>query len=177
MGDKWELAWLMNNALEKYNKRKEEKGKVLDKHDPCRGCIVKNTSCPDEFYELCERCFEYEKEKKEMKRWNQGAAVLDTCGTEQTTTGEITLDKMIAARREGRRQDGLVAKNKHPHEELVRQICEAGESLIKNAESIAGSEKYVSGLTIRVDFSKDFNPVIRVSKDFVPEKYLERVSE
>lgn len=133
MGDKWELAWLMNNALEKYNKRKEEMKKALDKHNPCRGCIVKNTSCPDEFYELCLRCLEYEKEKKEMKN--------------------------------------------NTHEELVRQIREAGESLIKNAESIAGSEKYVSGLTIRVDFSKDFNPVIRVSKDFVPERYLERVSE
>ena len=62
-------------------------------------------------------------------------------------------------------------------EELVRQIREAGESLIKNAESIAGTEKLLDGLNITIYFELDEAPVIHISKDFIPEKYLERVGK
>lgn len=99
----------------------------------CRGCIVKNTSCPDEFYELCLRCLESEKEEKEMKS---------------------------------------------QHEELVRQIREAGESLIKNAESIAGNEKYLDVLNIKVYLNpKVCNPSITIEREFTPEQYVERVTK
>lgn len=61
-------------------------------------------------------------------------------------------------------------------EEWVRQVREAGESLIKNAESIVGSERYLMGLDVRVDINaNDEVPEIKVSRRFLPDAYIERV--
>lgn len=64
------------------------------------------------------------------------------------------------------------------NEEFVRQIREAGESLIKNAESIVGSETYLSGLKINIECftGETIEPLeITVTKSFYPEKYIERI--
>ena len=64
------------------------------------------------------------------------------------------------------------------NKEFVRQIREAGESLIKNAESIVGSETYLSGLKINIEcFTGEMiEPLeITVTKSFYPEKYIERI--
>lgn len=61
------------------------------------------------------------------------------------------------------------------HEELIRQIREVGESLIKNAESIAGTENFVSGVDIFVDLNVDVDaPEISVTRKFIPERFFDR---
>lgn len=61
-------------------------------------------------------------------------------------------------------------------ENMIQQIREAGESLIKNAKSLVGTEKYISD--IRISFSVDPHPMglpyIDVTKTYYPEKPFER---
>ena len=61
--------------------------------------------------------------------------------------------------------------------ELITQVREIGESLIKNAESIVGTEKYLNGISISIDFDYFSIPEIDVNKSFYPEKYMERVKD
>lgn len=62
--------------------------------------------------------------------------------------------------------------------ELARRIREIGESLIKNAESIVGNEEYLASIYISADITTtDSHPVVRVEKEFYPEKYIERSSD
>lgn len=59
----------------------------------------------------------------------------------------------------------------------VRQIRYAGESLIKNAESIVGSEKYLSTLRIAIVIDPDdCIPEIDIHRSFYPEKFIEENS-
>ena len=64
------------------------------------------------------------------------------------------------------------------HEEMIRQVREAGESLIKNAESIVGSEEFLQSIDITVYINPvERIPSINVSKEFLPERYIERLGE
>lgn len=67
-------------------------------------------------------------------------------------------------------------KNK-THEEMIRQVREAGESLIKNAESIVGSEEFlVDGMTVTVSINiREQAPTIEVRREFLPEMYVKRM--
>ena len=58
---------------------------------------------------------------------------------------------------------------------IVNAIRAAGESLIKNADSIAGDEVYITGLDIyfSVDLSEDRMPEIEVTKRFYPERLID----
>ena len=58
---------------------------------------------------------------------------------------------------------------------IVNAIRAAGESLIKNADSIAGDEKYISGVDIyfSVDLSEDRMPKIEITKRFYPERLID----
>lgn len=58
---------------------------------------------------------------------------------------------------------------------IVNAIRAAGESLIKNADSIAGDEKYISGVDIyfSVDLSEDRMPEIEITKRFYPERLID----
>ena len=58
---------------------------------------------------------------------------------------------------------------------IVNAIRAAGESLIKNADSIAGDEKYITGLDIyfSVDLSEDRMPEIEITKRFYPERLID----
>ena len=58
---------------------------------------------------------------------------------------------------------------------IVNAIRAAGESLIKNADSIAGDEKYITGLDIyfSVDLSEDRTPEIEITKRFYPERLID----
>ena len=59
-------------------------------------------------------------------------------------------------------------------DDYVRQIRAVGESLIKNAESIVGSERYLVGISLAVTIDPDASaPNINVSRDFCPERYFE----
>lgn len=57
-------------------------------------------------------------------------------------------------------------------DELVREVRHVGESLIKNAESIVGEERYLIGLTVTIDVSVDGNEAtsVNISRDFLPER-------
>lgn len=56
------------------------------------------------------------------------------------------------------------------NEVYVRQLIAVGETLIKNAESIAGTEKYVHGINVSIFLSPDEIPNINISKDILPER-------
>lgn len=60
-------------------------------------------------------------------------------------------------------------------EKLIRKIKAMGQSLIDNAESIVGTEKYLSSLTISCYPCPLGNevPDIRISKSFAPEIWVE----
>lgn len=61
-----------------------------------------------------------------------------------------------------------------PREEGIRQIKEIGESLILNAESIVGTEKYLCNVCIRIKIEPGTIPGIDISRTFLPEGYLEK---
>lgn len=61
--------------------------------------------------------------------------------------------------------------------DLVRQIRAVGENLIKNAESIVGTEKFLTDLYITATFCTDrsdggFVPSIDITKSVMPEQYI-----
>lgn len=58
-------------------------------------------------------------------------------------------------------------------EELVRQIRAIGESLMKNAESIVGDEKYLSSIKVTASVGADNVPAVDVSRTFYPERWIE----
>lgn len=62
----------------------------------------------------------------------------------------------------------------NPREKGIRQIKEIGKSLILNAESIVGTEKYLCSICIRAEISLDTIPKIDISRTFFPEGYLEK---
>lgn len=67
----------------------------------------------------------------------------------------------------------MTIKTNH-HEGLIRKVRAAGESLIKNAESIVGTEKYIADLHITVNIdATDEVPTIDISRSFVPESCVE----
>lgn len=60
-------------------------------------------------------------------------------------------------------------------EKLIRKVKAIGQSLIDNAESIVGTEKRLSSLTISCypcPFDDEV-PDIRISKSFAPETWVE----
>lgn len=62
----------------------------------------------------------------------------------------------------------------NPREKGIRQIKEIGKSLILNAESIVGTEKYLCSICIRAEISPGTIPKIDISRTFFPEGYLEK---
>lgn len=59
---------------------------------------------------------------------------------------------------------------------LIKRVKDAGESLIKNAESIVGDEKYLCDIQISIDigsFSEEV-PTIEIQRQFYPEKTIEK---
>ena len=58
----------------------------------------------------------------------------------------------------------------------IKRVKDAGESLIKNAESIVGNEKYFYDLQIIIDLGiiNDEIPNIEVRRQFYPEKTIEK---
>lgn len=54
-------------------------------------------------------------------------------------------------------------------EELIRQLKACAASIVENAESIIGTEKYLCGVTVTINFGDQVVPTINVDRDFVPE--------
>lgn len=60
------------------------------------------------------------------------------------------------------------------HDNYMRQVRAIGESLIKNAESIVGSEKYLKSVSISATISLFDEPAsICIDREFYPEKIFE----
>ena len=60
--------------------------------------------------------------------------------------------------------------NKNNDKELfVKRVKDIGESLIKNAESIVGSEEYILSINIIANIDLDEVPSISITKDIMPE--------
>lgn len=55
-------------------------------------------------------------------------------------------------------------------EDLIDQIKACGESIITNAESIVGTERFVTSLTVTIFVERDEIPRINVDRDFLPER-------
>ena len=63
-----------------------------------------------------------------------------------------------------------VVFNKDEDKKLfIKRVKDIGESLIKNAESIVGSEEYIIGISIIANIDLDEVPSISISKDILPE--------
>lgn len=72
----------------------------------------------------------------------------------------------------------VTTNKKDPHEELIRQVREVGESLIKNCKGIVGTDEYLTGLELRIEFDvSDYYPEITLERRFVPERTIERLNE
>lgn len=55
------------------------------------------------------------------------------------------------------------------HETWVEYIKLAGQTIVDNAESIVGSEKYLASLNVTVSLYPHEAPIINISRDFYPE--------
>lgn len=68
-----------------------------------------------------------------------------------------------------------VTRNDVNRIKIANAIRAAGESLIKNADSIAGDEKYIIGVDIdfSIDCGFDEAPEIEVTKRFYPERLID----
>ena len=59
-----------------------------------------------------------------------------------------------------------------PKEEYIRHVRAIGESLIKNAESIAGNEEYCTGIDIFASVEADRPTEIEIRRRFAPERLI-----
>lgn len=61
------------------------------------------------------------------------------------------------------------------YEELIKQIKDAGQSIIDNAESILGNERYFIDVHVNFVVSRDFSqiPQLEINRHFIPEKEIE----
>ena len=63
----------------------------------------------------------------------------------------------------------------YTYEELLNQIKHCGQSIIDNAESILGNERYFTSVTVTFDVFRNVNfmPEIEVKRRFIPELEIE----
>lgn len=72
-----------------------------------------------------------------------------------------------------------MAENKkmYTRQELLDQICECGQSIIDNAESILGDERYFNYLEVSFQLfrSNSQYPTIQIARNFTPELQIENL--
>lgn len=72
-----------------------------------------------------------------------------------------------------------IKENKNTHiytrEEMVQQIKDCGESIVKNADAILGNEQYFLALTVMFEIKRDRSqlPSIMIQRQFLPEHQIE----
>lgn len=64
-------------------------------------------------------------------------------------------------------------------EELINDIINAGKSIINNADSILGNEKYFINCKVSFTIDRNLNniPTISVQREFIPENNIEKMVE
>lgn len=68
-------------------------------------------------------------------------------------------------------------KHLYSRNELIEQIKHCGQSIIDNAESILGNERYFESITVIFDINRDRNliPDIQIQRRFIPESEIENI--
>lgn len=56
---------------------------------------------------------------------------------------------------------------------LVNRLKECAETIIKNADSIIGKEKFVGGIKVSINLLPGEVPYVNVDKDIYPESRME----
>lgn len=59
---------------------------------------------------------------------------------------------------------------------LVNRLRECAETIIKNADSIIGKEKFVGGIKVSINLIPGEVPYVNVDKDIYPEIHIETAS-
>lgn len=71
-----------------------------------------------------------------------------------------------------------MSKSVNKREEMLQRIKDCGQYIVDNAELILGDEKYVTELYVTCNFFDRSNaPYITVTKDVVPDSFVERCRE
>ena len=68
-------------------------------------------------------------------------------------------------------------KHLYSRNELIEQIKHCGQSIIDNAESILGNERYFESITVIFDINRDRNwkPNIQIQRRIIPESEIENI--
>lgn len=64
-------------------------------------------------------------------------------------------------------------------EDLVQEVKNCGESIIKNADSIVGDERYFLKAIVQfvVQRNADGLATVQISREFIPENVIEQISK
>ena len=66
-------------------------------------------------------------------------------------------------------------ENKNRREEMIERIKSCGQYIVDNAETILGTEKYITDLYVTCNFfDRSQVPYVSINKDVVPDNYIER---
>ena len=68
----------------------------------------------------------------------------------------------------------IAEENKNRREKMIERIKACGQYIIDNAESILGTEKYITDLYVTCNFyDRSEAPYMSITKDIVPDSYIE----
>lgn len=68
----------------------------------------------------------------------------------------------------------VAEENKNRREEMIERIKACGQYIVDNAESILGTEKYITDLYVTCNFyDRSEAPYVSIAKDVVPDSYVE----
>jgi hypothetical protein len=68
----------------------------------------------------------------------------------------------------------VAEENKNRREEMIERIKACGQYIVDNAESILGTEKYITDLHVTCNFyDRSEAPYVSITKDVVPDSYVE----
>lgn len=76
------------------------------------------------------------------------------------------------------KQEVKQVKTIKSREELIEDIINAGKSIINNADSILGNEKYFLNCKVTFIIDRNINniPTISVQREFVPEDNIDKIA-
>lgn len=66
-------------------------------------------------------------------------------------------------------------RNLWTREEMIEQIKDCGEAIVRNADSLLGNEKYFMDLTVQFTIKRlrDEDPVVTVQRNFIPNRQID----
>ena len=68
----------------------------------------------------------------------------------------------------------VAEENENRREEMIERIKACGQYIVDNAESILGTEKYITDLYVTCNFyDRSEAPYVSITKNVVPDSYVE----